>query len=178
MKQTATKTAPVAIRRKPDFTGTPGILTTEVQGLKFGYRVRTSPYDSLLEMLVKSTEDWDTGRRSGPRPVLKFGDIKAKPSLYARSKKLLIRVAFAETADGLYVRYEGRVDEESREKRRVSILAILKPGTAFSYIEIANKLRAQGDTTVDAGTVDAIMLQLMKAGKVVRQDGGAWRIKP
>lgn len=160
------------VKRKLDFTGTPGKMVdaSQLDGLVFGGRAKVSPYDKLLTELKEAT----------PKPpskvVLEFESLKARASVYARAKKLEMRVSFAELGGKLYVRYEGDLGEDVIAKRRQAILDNMS-GIPVSYIEMKNKLVALGDVSVTAAEVDIILVQLMKAGKVVRQDGGKWRLK-
>lgn len=164
-------------KRIPNFTGVPGQLVDEPEGLTYGAS-KSSPYDPLLNSLVAATDKWNAEGRTKSRPVLKFSDLKAKSSVYSRSQKLKIRVTFCEGAGScLYVRYEGKRDEALSGKRRENILTILKSGMALSYIQIKNKLVEMGDLTIDAPTADAIMIQMMRNGDVIRQEGGTWKRK-
>lgn len=162
---------------RPNFGGVPGALVSleGVTGLEFG-RTKISPYDALLDQLAKATDE--AVEKQQPRPGLKFGDARAKASVYARAKQKGLRVLFAIAGKDLYVRMEGRVDDNIKGARREAIRKILAKGEAFSYIQITNKLRADGDLTIDAPIVDAILLQMMRAGEVARQETGAWRAAP
>lgn len=161
---------------RPNCNGVPGeLVSLEGIALEFG-RTKISPYDGLLDQLAKATDA--AVEKSQPRPGLKFGDPRAKASIYARAKRMGLRVIFAIAGNELYVRMEGRADDDTREKRRIAIRRMLASGAALSYIQIANKLRADGDLTVDAQTVDAIMVQMMRAGDVIRQESGAWKASP
>lgn len=163
---------------RPNTAGVAGALVSIAEiALEFGRSTKNSPYDALLDELATATDA--ANEKNQPRPGLRFDDARAKPSIYARAKKKGLRVVFAIGADGaLYVRMEGRDTDQVKAQRRDAIRKMLVPGTALTYIQIANKLRADGDAMIDAATVDAIMLQLMKAGDVIRQDGGAWKSAP
>lgn len=162
---------------RPNLAGVPGeLVDLDGLSLEFGGRNKISPYDALLHQLAKATDE--ALAASKPRPGLKFGDPRAKASLWNRAKKLGLRISFAFSSDELYVRMDGRVDDNLRETRRSAIKKLLANGQAWTYLQIAARLREGGDASVDAQTVDAIMVQLMRTGDVIRQDGGAWKIAP
>lgn len=162
----------------PNVAGTPGKLTELPAALVFGGLGRISPYDALLLQLEKACDE--AKRQSRPLPGLEFTDVKAKPSVYARAKKLGYRVAFAEDKGRLYVRFDGLVSDDKKALRRKAIIEVLsKPaGTALKYIEITNRLRAAGDELLEAATVDAILCQMLKTGEVIKTDAAAWRLNP
>lgn len=162
---------------RPDFGGVPGALVPLTGiALEFGRQNRSSPYDSLLDELARATDE--AIEKKEPKPGLKFDDLRAKPSIYARAKKKGLRVVFAVAGAALYVRMEGRNDDHIKDSRRAAILKMLAGGAVMTYMQITNKLRADGDLTIDGPIVDAIMLQLMRTGSVVRQEGGAWKSAP
>ena len=154
---------------KPDFSGVPGELVGlgDLQ-LVFGRGGRLSPYDSLLRKLAEAPKG----------QVLKFGSKKARASVAIRAKKLGYRVSFAEHQGSLFVRFDGRVDDDIRKQRRDSIAAALRKHGPLSYIALANKLREGGDDSLNASDVEAIVLQLVKDGSVIRQEGNTWALNP
>ena len=162
----------------PDMKGTPGTFLEAIPaGIVFAPKGRVSPYDALL---IKLRDACEGPRAAGaPKPGLVFDDAKAQTSLYVRAKKMGIRVSFAMEAGKLYVRYDGRIGDDDKTKRRAAILNLLarSPGP-MKYIAITNQLRAAGDELLEAGLVDSILMQLMKAGEVIRIEGGAWKLNP
>lgn len=154
---------------KPDFTGVPGELVP-IDGLQlsFGRGGRISPYDALLIKLSESAKG----------NALKFASVRAKASVAVRSKKLGFRVSFAELGGALYVRYEGRIDEDIRAQRRTAITAVLKKHGPQSSIAISTLLRGAGDTSLNAGDIELIVLQMLKDGTVLRQEGNMWALNP
>ena len=157
-------------RRVPDFTGVPGQLASsdEIAGLEFGAKLRKSPYDALLDQLAIAPKG----------SALKFGDLKCRPSIYSRARKKGLRISFAERGGALFVRFDGRDDDDVRATtRRAAILAALKLGP-MSHVKITNKLRDAGDSVLDAAATDAILHQMFKVGQVLRQEGGNWALNP
>src|ERR1700690_2259125 len=139
--------------RVPDFKGTEAHIVDQPEDLIFGATTRVSPYDPLLDELATKAEVWEKGTRSTPRPIICCASVRAKASMYSRSVKLGIRISFAIRGTALYIRYEGRRDSKIQSKRRGNIKDLLKPGVAMTYIQIANKLRDQGDVSLDAASV-------------------------
>ena len=157
-------------------TGTSGAFLTELPAdIEFKAPGRISPYDKLLMQLEKAhNEPRPPGAQ---RPGLVFDHVKAQTAVVARAKKLGYRVLFAEKAGKLYVQFAGLLADDPKLKRREAILAVLAKAPApLKYIEITNRLRAGGDELLEAAAVDAILVQMMRAGDVLRVDGGAWRI--
>jgi hypothetical protein len=154
--------------RKPNTDGVPGeLVSLEGLNLVFGTRLKTSPYDPLLDQLVQA----------GPGKALRFGDVRAKASVYARAKKRGLRVSFAESAGALYVRFDGSSDADVRKSRRDHIVVALRLGP-MSAIQIAKRLREAGDASVDAQLVEAILGQMLKASEVVKRDNdNTWAMK-
>jgi hypothetical protein len=154
-------------RAAPDMRGVPGELVQadEGLGLEFGYR-KASPYDLLLDQLTakKPGEAW-----------LKFGNTRARASVYARACKKHLRVSFAEKDGMLYAQFEGRMVEDLPKLRRERILEALKGGL-LNHFKIAAKLREGGDSTVDGPTVEAILAQMSRDGSVVKR-GADWALK-
>lgn len=175
MKKSAAAIA-ITTRRVPDFSGTPGkIVSLDSLELNFGRRRTGSPYDILLDDLATATDEAVAAGK--PRPGLEFGNVKAQASVYQRAKKKNLRVVFAVSGERLYVRMEGRYDDNIREQRRTAIKRILLVGP-MTYIPITNKLREGGDLSVQASEVDPLLNVMMKAGEVIRQEGGAWKLAP
>jgi hypothetical protein len=177
------KNAPVAGRPekgvKPSFAGVAGILVDEApEGIEFGARKqsRLSPYDPLLVQL----------KAAGAGKFLKFSDLRCRPSIMARSKKLGIKVLFGEQGNTLYVtlataelEVSGIVEPQPpkpsnsdlvlraiSEKRR-------KPG------EILTWLRSNGVAGIGITQVDGLLINLLRAGKVRRSgedDSQVWSL--
>ena len=78
-------------------------------GMLFGKRLKTSPYDPLLRELILHPNDF-----------LEFDDTRAQSSIAVRAKKLDLRVSFAHENGKLYVKLEGRTDDQVRTQRRAS----------------------------------------------------------
>lgn len=128
-------------------------------------RAKASPYDPLLDQLAAAT----------PGQALRFADTRARAALYARAKKKGLKVSFAESNGSLYVRLDGRVDDDVHKTRRDQIVAALKRGP-LGHIQIAAKLREGGDSTVDAQLVETILGQLLRDGVVVKRESGDWTL--
>lgn len=153
-------------RARPNFAGVPGeLIAADGLDLVFGSRLKVSPYDALLEKLA-----------AAPGMFLRFPDPRAKASVYLRAKKKGFRLSYAEKEGLLFVRFDGRVDDDVRAKRRLEIMEVLKLGPS-SPIPLANKLRERGDAGVQAGDVETICLQLIKTGELVRQEGNTFALK-
>ena len=168
MKTAVKKIARPAPGVRPDITGVPGELVPLAGlDLHFGKSLRTSPYDPLLEQLDKA----------GPGNALRFGDLRARVSVVARAKKLGLHVSFAVSGNTLYVRLDGRAADDKHATRREQIKAALKFGP-LAAMKLTALLREKGDATVDASLVENILGQMMRAGEVVHQEGGAWALAP
>jgi hypothetical protein len=168
MAVTKTAAPKPATRKAPDFSGVAGKLVEAPTDLHFGARAgRGSPYDALLEQLAASK-----GK------VLEFGDTRARPSVYARAKKLGLRVLFAESGNTLYVKFGGWAPDSERWKAlvRAAIREVVTTQPR-NEIQIAVALRATGVNDVDAGTVGAILKQMEQSGDVQRQRDGSWAMK-
>jgi len=129
--------------------------------------LRGSPYDALLEQLAAA----------GPGKGLKFGDVKARASVTVRARKKGMRVSFAVAGDVLYVRFDGRVEDDVHGGRRAAILTALRRGPA-NPITLAVILRANGDANLDGETVVVILAQMARTGEVVRGEGDRWALNP
>ena len=79
----------------PNLAGVPGQLVDDAPpDILFGPRkTKTSPYDPLLLQLQKA----------GAGKFLRFEDLRARPSLTARAKKLNIKILFGEQGSTLWV---------------------------------------------------------------------------
>lgn len=173
-KQETAAPVPVAVppsRKKPDMTGVPGeVVSLEGLELSFGFK-KASPYDALLLGLVDSPDR--------AKQALKFNNPRCRPSVYSRARKLGIRVTFAERDGVLYVRVDGRLDEDIRAKRRSAIVAALRAkGCTLTHIKLTNILRDAGDESLDAASVDAILHQMLRTGQIVRGEGATWAVNP
>ena len=164
MKKAEGKRPGPAPGTKRDMRGVPGqIVSLEGLDLAFGQMVKASSYDPLLNQLAAA----------GKGKALKFGDVRAKSSIYARAKKLRLRVSFAVLGSDLYVRLDGRVDDDIKGTRRAGILGALKFG-ARAAGDLLNLLREKGDGTIDLPTVEAILAQMVRGGEVIKQEGGKY----
>jgi hypothetical protein len=103
--------------------------------------------------------------------------VKAKASVTARAKKLGLRVSFAEQGASLYVRCDGRADDDVKATRRTKILEALRRLGPMGSIQLAARLR-ETDALVDGQIVDAICAQMLRAGEIVRREGGDWAASP
>jgi hypothetical protein len=168
-KKAAVEAAPAPKRKAPDMTGVAGeLVSIEGMELSFGRGQRkVSPYDALLDQLVAA----------GKGQALRFGDRKARTAVGARAKKKGLRVSFAEAGSVLYVRLDGRTEDDMHEYRRQRILSALMLGPTTS-IKLAATLREKGDAAADAQTVDAICGQMARRGEIVKQDGDRWAKNP
>jgi hypothetical protein len=140
----------------PDMKGTPGTFLEAIPtGIVFAPKGRISPYDALL---IKLRDACEGPRAAGaPKPGLVFDDAKAQTAVLVRAKKMGIRVSFSMDAGKLYVRYDGRIGDDEKTKRRAAILNLLarSPGP-MKYIAITNQLRAAGDELLDPGATDEV----------------------
>lgn len=164
---------------KPNMTGVPGEFVT-LNALPFEAWQRSSkvsPYDTLLDDLRKRTEE-AKANGDASLPGLRFADPRAKASLYARGKRKGLQVGFAIFDGALYVRIDGvtRAVEDIKEKRRAQIRKLLEKGVTFNTGQICTKLREGGDSTLDFGTLDLILTQMVRAREVVKQEGGTWKL--
>jgi hypothetical protein len=149
---------------KPNRAGVPGeLVSLESLDLVFGRMSKASPYDPLLHQLAVA----------GTGKALKFGDVRAKASLYARGKKLGLRLSFAIFGTDLYVRFDGRVDDDIRGSRRARIQEALKNGPR-SAGELLNAIREKGDVTIDLPTTEAILAQMVRGGELVKREDGKY----
>lgn len=156
-------------RQHPDFTGVPGKLVAVPTGLVFCDRkTRISPYDALLLELAVAPKG----------NVLQFSDLRARNSLSVRSRKLGMKILFAEQANTLYVQFAGWSPDSEKWKAlvREGILDVIQTQPR-SPIQIATALRAKHINDVDAGLVDAILKQLEQSGEVLRGRDGSWSVK-
>jgi hypothetical protein len=151
-----------------DFRGVPGEMVSTPTDLEFSaVKRKESPYDPLLIQLSKA----------GPGHVLKFGDLKARTSVTVRAKKKGFRVSFAERDGVLFVRFDGSAEGDQQNTRKVKILEVLKTGP-MSYLKVCNRLRDAGDTLIDGPLAELLLMQMLKAGQVVKQEGGAYGLSP
>lgn len=153
--------------RRPDFTGVPGeIVSLDGLGdLHWGNKLRGSPYDALLYQLAAA----------GQGKALKFGDERARASITVRARKKGYKVSFAVQGGALYVRFDGRVDDDVKARRREQILGALKFGPSAAP-KLASILRGKGDEIVDGQMVVAILVQMQRDGHVIRQEGDNWAL--
>jgi hypothetical protein len=151
--------------KAPDFTGQKGELVSAegFAALHWGGRLKTSPYDALLDQLAAA----------GAGMLLKFGSVKAKASVYSRAKKKGMRVSFAEQQGTLFVRYDGSAAEDLGQSRRGAIRKQLARGPVALH-KLAGALREAGDPTLDSPTLSAILGQMVKAGEVVAREGNEY----
>lgn len=152
----------------PITTGVPGELVP-MDGLELVFatrKARISPYDEMLDKLAAA----------GPGQALRFDDPRARASVTYRAKKKEFLISFAEHEGGLYVRFDGRVLQDPKTSRRAAILnAIDHHPTA---VQLAVRLRQEGDVNCDASIVAAILTQMVRAGELTQQAGGSYvRVK-
>lgn len=112
-----------------------------------------------------------------PNKVLEFGDLRAKASLYARSKRNGLKVAFAQSDNTLYVKFAGYLPGSDRWKRelRTAIKDVIQTQPRMEG-QIAVAVRAKGFEDADAGIVGAILKQWEQTGEVERQRDGSWKL--
>jgi hypothetical protein len=157
---------------KPNCDGVPGEIVdlAEVGPAAIWGRKNTkvSPYDLPLAQLAEA----------GPGKVLKFGDPRAWSSVGVRAKKLGFRVSRAVVDGKLFVRFDGRLDDDLRAARREKIIGCLRrqPGMTTHQVNIA--VRDSGDTTFDAVLAELYLTQLVKTGDAIKRDGGTWALNP
>lgn len=153
--------------KAPDFSGVKGeLVLAEGLQLNFGSRLKSSPYDALLDQLVAARGQ-----------LLKFAALKARASVAVRAKKKGLRVSFAEAGGCLFVRYDGLLVDDVKGTRRAKILDVLEK-MPRNAAQLAVALREAGDSTVDASLVLAILAQLERDGQVVRGEGDRWAKSP
>lgn len=157
---------------KPTFEGVPGELLNEApEGLTFGEKkLRKSPYDPLLIQL----------RDAGPGKYLKFGDLRARVSLLARSKKLGIRLLFGEQDNTLWVTLakaelttEGKSEESPRKTLADVVMDAIRQkrttaGEILTFVRSAGAAGGVGLTQID-GVLAALRRQFKV--KLKSQDG-------
>ena len=113
-KTVANKPGPAPKGRRPDMTGVPGVLVDAQLApveIVWGNRLRKSPYDPLLHQLAEA----------GAGKFLKFPDTRARVSVIARARKLGLKVTCGEQAGALYVRFDGRVEDDVKATRRTHL---------------------------------------------------------
>jgi len=158
-------------RGRPDFTGVPGelVLVTSLPPLEFSTRKRhISPYDALLDQLATA----------GPDHALKFGSLRPRASLTNRAKKCGILIAFAEKDNFLYVKFLGRAEDASKEKRKARILQLIRQLGPCNPIKLAARMREEGDASLDAIITELILAEIAKTGQVIRRDDNTWNLNP
>jgi hypothetical protein len=153
--------------KRPNPNGIPGRLVDPPPGANFGAHGRGSPYDALLTQLS-----------TAKGKVLQFDSAGAKGSLYARARKLQMKLVFCEMGGKLYVKFDGWAPDSPAWKRlvRAAILDTVK-AQPRNEIQVANELRQRGVTDVDAGLVGAILKQMEQEGLVLRQRDGSWNAR-
>ncbi len=146
------------------FAGVAGVVIESVpEDVVFGERKRKcSPYDPLLLQL----------QAAGPGKFLRFDDLRARPSLIVRAKKLGIRVLFGEKGEQLFVclakadlTTAGVADEQPRVTVSDIVIAALKVGRSTAG-EIVTWARSNGAPGVGISQVDGLLSNLARAGKV------------
>ncbi len=162
---------------RPDTTGVAGaICEIENLPLAFGVRARVSPYDALLRTLVETTEKAVAENR--PRPGLRFDSPRCRPSLLVRARKLNLCISFAEHEGKLYVRFDGRTEEEVRQSRKQALLKLLSIHGPMTHVKCATKLRDDGDNAIDGSLANALLLQMVREGSLVQQDNSYFAVNP
>lgn len=154
--------------KKPDMSGVPGELVgMPAFELRWGGG-KISPYDGLLEKLAAA----------GPGQLLKFGDARAKTSLWSRSRKLGMKLMYAEHEGSMYVKFAGWAPDSERGKQivRAKIMEVLQTNPR-TEIQLAVELRKQGLTDMDAATAGAILKQMEQLGQTSRKADGTWLAK-
>lgn len=161
-------------KRIPNFSGVSGELIPADPALLlvFGNRCRISPYDGLLDQLAEKTNGGGAGGF-----LLRFGDTRARAAVQVRARKKGLRISFAESGGSLFVRLDGSASKDLHETRREAIKHILRtqPMTAM---RLAAKMRDSGDPAATGPLVESILLQMLKAAEVVRQEGDTWALNP
>lgn len=167
-KAAAAAVRPINARKAPDMTGVPGRIVDAPVDLVFGHKLRSSPYDALLQQLAEA----------GKGKALQFDDRRARAAIYSRSKKLGMQVEMAENGNALYVRFCGYAPDSPKWKAmaRTAILDTVRT-QARNDVQIAAAVRAKGLNEIDAGTVGAILRQMEQEGLVARQRDGSWEAK-
>jgi hypothetical protein len=112
---------------------------------------------------------------AGPGKMLRFGDARARVSVSARAKRMGMRSTCAEDKNVLYVRFDGAAHIDLKARRREQLLKLLKNGPS-SAINLAVRIREQGDPTIDAQMAEAMLDSLVKTGEVVKQEGGRYAL--
>ena len=172
--------------KKPDFSGVHGALVNEgpPPDVLFGpKKLRTSPYDPLLLQL----------QRAGAGKFLKFDDLRARPSLVARAKRLNIAILFGEQGSTLWVTLakadlatDGVADVPAAPKARPLPEIVLEgirddkrdtPGLIVAFC------RKNGAPDVTLNAVDAALAGLLREGKIKLKapvkglDGDRWAVR-
>lgn len=132
-------------------------------GIAFGdKKLRGSPYDSLILQL----------RDAGPGKFLKFSELRARPSLIARSKKLSVRLMFGEEGSTLWVALakadlvaDGKTDEE-KPKTLAEIVLLAIDAKRNKAGEITTWARSNGAPGAGVSQVDEAIRNLCRDGKV------------
>ena len=152
----------------PNIAGVPGQLVDAAPpDILFGARKKkTSPYDPLLLQLQKA----------GAGKFLRFEDLRARPSLTARAKKLNIKILFGEQGSTLWVTLakaelsqNGHVEELPAPKAR-PLPEIVLDGIEHDKRDtvglIVSFCRKNGAPDVTLNAIDRVIAELARAGKI------------
>jgi len=150
---------------RPQTNGVPGVLVSEAppEGMLFGAKkLKVSPYDPLLLQL----------KVAGPGNYLKFEDLRARVSVYARAKKLGIVVEFGERGNTLWVALgkaqlhtDGAVDEAPRKTISDVVIDAIKAKRTTAG-EIVTFVRSNGGAGAGITQIDGVLSSLLRQGKV------------
>ena len=149
-------------------SGVPGQLVDAAPpDILFGPRkTKTSPYDPLLLQLQKA----------GAGKFLRFEDLRARPSLTARAKKLNIKILFGEQGSTLWVTlakaelsHNSHVEELPAPKAR-PLPEIVLDGIVLGQKDtpglIVSFARRHGAPDVTLNAIDRVIAELARAGKI------------
>jgi hypothetical protein len=148
----------------PVMTGVSGCLMDSApDDVLFGGRAnKGSPYDSLLLQL----------KAAGHGKFLRFDDLRAKASVWARAKKMGIKVLFGTQGDKLWVSLakvemetDGEVDVQPKRANVDIVLDAVKAGRQQAG-EIFSWSRSNGSTEIGIREVDILLGSLARAGKI------------
>ncbi|MCU1330691.1 MAG: hypothetical protein JWN34_6061, partial [Bryobacterales bacterium] len=102
---------------------------------------------------------------------LQFDDLRARPSLMVRAKKLGIRILFGEKGDTLYVslaKVDLTTDGVAADQPRISmseiVLSAIKAGRSTAG-EITSWARSNGAPGIGLTQVDGLLSGLARGGK-------------
>jgi hypothetical protein len=152
--------------------GVPGELVDIAPAdILFGERrLKTSPYDPLLLQL----------KNAGAGKFLKFGDLRCRPSLTVRAKKLGLKILFGEQGQTLWVTLAkadldavgGPIEPQPARPAMTDLVLKALGAKRNTAGEIVSWMRSNGATGIGITQVDGLLSNLARAGKIKLRRSG------